>query len=84
MIQAAESGLPVDMSQVVYNTSIYINICMNNIKTCKYVHVQHLMLYLVGIYFNNEFGCKPVNQHLRHRKLDYCKFPFKHLELIFT
>lgn len=37
MIQAAESGLPVDMSQVVYNTSVYINIYMNKIETCRYV-----------------------------------------------
>lgn len=39
MIQAAESGLPVDMSQVVYNAFVYINIYMNNcnIETCKYL-----------------------------------------------
>lgn len=29
MIQAAESGLPVDMSQVVNNTSVYSNIYMS-------------------------------------------------------
>lgn len=39
MIQAAESGLPVDMSQVMYNAFVYINIYMNNcnIETCKYL-----------------------------------------------
>lgn len=43
MIQAAESGLPVDMSQVVYNTSVYNNIYMNKIETCRYVIIYTYM-----------------------------------------
>lgn len=43
MIQAAESGLPVDMSQVVYNTSVYNNIYIDKIETCRYVLIYAYM-----------------------------------------